>query len=48
MLPPNWEQLRQRWEYSHAVGAVLNVIAHSALVLSILVGSVDRPAVHVR
>ena len=48
MLPPNWEELRQRWEYSHAVGAVLNVIAHSALVLSILVGSADRPAAHVR
>jgi hypothetical protein len=42
VLPANWQELRQRWEYSHAAGAVLNIIAHSALVLSILVRSADR------
>jgi ABC-type cobalamin transport system permease subunit len=48
VLPPNWEELRQRWEYSHAAGAVLNIIAHSALVLSILVRSGDRQAAYMR
>jgi hypothetical protein len=35
-LPENWTQLRQRWEYSHAASAVLNLIAFVAVVLSVL------------
>jgi hypothetical protein len=27
VLPENWMQLRTQWEYSHAVNAVLNLIA---------------------
>jgi hypothetical protein len=37
ILPANWEELRRQWEYSHASSAVLNLIALSALVLSLLV-----------
>jgi hypothetical protein len=36
VLPANWETLRARWEYSHAAGAAMNRLAHSALVISIL------------
>jgi hypothetical protein len=32
MLPDNWEALRTQWEYSHAAGAVFQVIAFAALV----------------
>jgi uncharacterized membrane protein len=36
-LPENWQQLRRRWEYSHAVGAALYFLALSLLTLSMLV-----------
>jgi hypothetical protein len=36
MLPDNWEVLRIRWEYAHAVRAVLYVLALGALVMSVL------------
>jgi hypothetical protein len=36
-LPSNWLELRSRWEYSHAAGAILNLAALSALTLSVLV-----------
>ena len=35
-LPPNWQELRQQWEYSHAAGAGLNLLALGALIQSIL------------
>jgi Domain of unknown function (DUF1772) len=38
VLPENWESLRRQWEYSHAVAAVFDVLALSALTLSILIG----------
>lgn len=38
MLPDNWMQLRARWEYSHAAGAVFNLAAFICLVLSLLRG----------
>lgn len=34
--PENWAPLRQRWEYSHAASAVLNLVAFVAVVLSVL------------
>ncbi len=37
VLPENWMALRAQWEYSHAAGAVLNLIAFVMLVLSELV-----------
>jgi hypothetical protein len=36
VAPENWEHLRRRWEYSHAVGAALDVTALSLLTLSLL------------
>lgn len=35
-LPPNWQTLRERWEYSHAVGALLYLGALASLVLGAL------------
>jgi hypothetical protein len=37
MLPANWVELRNQWEYSHATSAVLDVIALITLIISILV-----------
>jgi ABC-type cobalamin transport system permease subunit len=34
VLPENWETLRIQWEYSHAVSAVLNLIAFITLAFS--------------
>jgi hypothetical protein len=36
VLPANWEALRVQWEYSHAVRAVLYLLALGALVMSVL------------
>ncbi|HLT27823.1 MAG TPA: DUF1772 domain-containing protein [Zeimonas sp.] len=36
MLPSNWETLRVRWEYSHAVGALLYLAALASLVAGAL------------
>ena len=38
VLPENWQVLRRRREYSHAVGAGLYFLALSLLTLSMLVG----------
>ncbi|MEW6331498.1 MAG: DUF1772 domain-containing protein [Pseudomonadota bacterium] len=35
VLPENWMALRAQWEYSHAAGAVLNLVAFILLVLSV-------------
>jgi hypothetical protein len=34
-LPDNWIALRAQWEYSHAVGAVLNLLALVALLIQV-------------
>jgi hypothetical protein len=36
VLPDNWQQLRLKWEYSHAVGAILDLVAFFFLILSAL------------
>ncbi len=36
VLPANWQGLRRQWEYSHAAGACLYLIALVLLILSIL------------
>jgi hypothetical protein len=38
VLPENWQELRRRWEYSHAAGAGLYFLALTLLTLSLLVG----------
>jgi hypothetical protein len=35
-LPANWELLRKRWEYSHALHAVLNFIGFCLLLVALL------------
>jgi hypothetical protein len=35
--PENWQSLRVRWEYSHAVGSILTLAALVALIASLLV-----------
>lgn len=42
-LPENWQSLRTRWEYSHAAGAGLNLIALSAVIISVLTQKTDYP-----
>ncbi len=37
VLPANWPALRAQWEYSHAAGATLNLIALVAMISSMLV-----------
>ena len=36
VAPPGWERLRTRWEYSHAVGALFQLLATAALILAAL------------
>ena len=36
VLPENWMALRAQWEYSHAAGAVLGLIALISLICSVL------------
>src|SRR3546814_17304030 len=33
VIPSDWEELRRQWEYSHAINALLILIAFSALAL---------------
>jgi hypothetical protein len=42
VLPANWQVLRQQWEYSHAVGAGLDMIALATLILAVL----EQPDAH--
>lgn len=35
-LPADWMALRKQWEYSHATSAALNLLALTALILSVL------------
>ncbi|HVW62103.1 MAG TPA: hypothetical protein VHC48_18765 [Puia sp.] len=36
LVPENWETLRIRWEYSHAAGALLELIAYILLLFAVL------------
>jgi hypothetical protein len=35
-IPENWQELRRRWEYSHAAGAGMQLVAMCALILAAL------------
>jgi hypothetical protein len=43
VLPDGWRALRAQWEYSHAAGAGLYLIAMMALIWSLLVGPDAAP-----
>lgn len=36
MTPDNWEDLRRRWEYSHATAAAFDLVAFVALVATLI------------
>jgi hypothetical protein len=36
ILPDNWQALRTRWEYSHALGALFQLVSFAALVIACL------------
>ena len=38
LLPDNWQELRMRWEYSHAASAMLNLAALIAVIIAVLKG----------
>lgn len=38
-LPENWTTLRRQWEFSHAAGALLNLLAFMSLSASVIVHS---------
>jgi hypothetical protein len=42
VLPENWMQLRNQWEYSHAASAVLNLIALFALLYAAVSQAASR------
>jgi hypothetical protein len=42
VLPQNWLQLRSRWEYSHASGAVLDLVALCSLFAAAVIHSRRR------
>jgi len=44
VLPANWEARRRQWEYSHAAGACLYLVAFISLVMSVLVKCETRLA----
>lgn len=35
-IPPDWQDLRRQWEYSHAVGAGFQLLAMASLILAAL------------
>jgi hypothetical protein len=36
VLPENWQDLRASWEYSHAIGAIFQLVSFTALVIACL------------
>ena len=43
-VPANWEALRRQWEYSHAAGAVCQMLAMSSLIIAVLTRARDSAA----
>jgi hypothetical protein len=40
-MPDNWSELRQEWEYSHAVNAVVMLVALYSVMLSVITARQD-------
>jgi hypothetical protein len=47
-IPPNWQQLRHQWEYSHLARFWCHLAALSALIISVLVETPDRIRVDIK
>jgi cytochrome bd-type quinol oxidase subunit 2 len=41
-MPDNWSELRQEWEYSHAVNAIVMLVALCSVTLSVITAKQDR------
>jgi hypothetical protein len=42
VVPENWQELRRQWEYSHAAGAALNLLALGAVTAASLLAERRR------
>jgi hypothetical protein len=42
-IPSVWMRLRNRWEYGHVVGFIVQLVGFCALVLSVLVETLQSP-----
>jgi uncharacterized membrane protein len=45
-IPADWRQYRDRWEYAHAINAFIKIIGLSLLVISVLVETPKKIAIH--
>ena len=45
-LPADWTRYRDQWEYAHAVNALIKIIGLSLLVISVLVETPKKRAIH--
>ena len=45
-IPVDWMRYRNQWEYAHAVNAFIKVIGLSVLVISVLVETPKKRAIH--
>lgn len=45
-IPADWRQYRNQWEYAHAINALLKIIGLSLLVISVLVETPKKRAIH--
>ena len=45
-VPADWTRYRDQWEYAHAVNALIKIIGLSLLVISVLVETPKKRAIH--
>ncbi|MGJ5632112.1 hypothetical protein [Nostoc sp. CALU 1950] len=45
-IPVDWRQYRDQWEYAHAINALIKIIGLSLLVISVLVETPKKRAIH--
>jgi uncharacterized membrane protein len=45
-VPADWRQYRDQWEYAHAINALIKIIGLSLLVISVLVETPQKRAIH--
>jgi uncharacterized membrane protein len=45
-IPVDWRQYRNQWEYAHAINALIKIIGLSLLVISVLVETPKKRAIH--
>jgi uncharacterized membrane protein len=45
-IPADWTRYRDQWEYAHAVNALIKIVGLSLLVISVLVETPKKRAIH--